>query len=136
MFSCYCSEQILFQYRNFHDSICPYRHCCHFHCMGCIIVIILVIFFTIFWFVMKRLNWLQEMQVDREFASCDDKIYAFQLYIQFLSKVWFSRFSYLHMYLEHRYMINLNEIFTELNSVSDHIFIYVHNSVYDCKKTV
>lgn len=47
VFSCYCSKHILFQFTSFHFSICPYRHCCHFYCIGCITMIILVTFHTL-----------------------------------------------------------------------------------------
>lgn len=122
---CYCSKHIVFHFKNFHDSICPCRRCWHFHCIGYITMILLVIFFTLFWFVMKRFNWLQKMQVDKEFASFDNKLCVFQLYIQFLLKIW-SGFSYLvslYMCLEHRYITSFNEIFTELKCAWPYIYI-------------
>lgn len=41
LFSCYCSKYSFFQFRSFHFSICPYRRC-HFYCIGCITMIILI----------------------------------------------------------------------------------------------
>lgn len=80
--------------------------------------------FCSYFLLSSGLLWKGSIDCRRwKWIECDDKLYA-----------WCSTFSYLvSLGLQHRYIISFYYIFTELNKVPDHLFLY---RAFDCRKTL